>query len=360
MMRCAQCQHENRPQAKFCEECAAPLAQTCAKCGTQLSVTAKFCPECAHPVAANLVTQARFTSPETYTPKHLAEKILTSKSALEGERKQVTVLFVDIVDSTRLAGALDAEAMHELLDRALRLMAEAVHRYDGTVNQFLGDGLMALFGAPLALEDHALRAAEAAFAIQETMSGLADQLRRERGIDVRVRVGLNSGLVVVGKIGDDLRMDYTAQGETVNLAARLQQAAPPGGVRLSEATMRLVTAVFVVEPAGAVALKGLPQPVPTFSVTRERSGRAPFDLAVERGLTPFIGRRRELAFLRDGFEKARSGRGNVVSVEHHREGMDVPVAETEVELTLVTRDEEHCLELVAALERRGYPVERLR
>ena len=170
-MNCPRCQHENTPQAKFCEECAAPLARICLTCGTQLSAKAKFCPECARPVATGPVTEAGPASPSAYTPKHLADKILTSRSALEGERKQVTVLFCDIVDSSRLAERLDPEAMHEVMDRALRLMAEAVHRYEGTVNQFLGDGLMALFGAPVAIEDHALRAVQAALAIRETLSG---------------------------------------------------------------------------------------------------------------------------------------------------------------------------------------------
>jgi hypothetical protein len=157
-MKCPQCAHANRPDANFCEECGAPLARTCANCGAQLSPTAKFCSECAHstgPAAPS--ASPRLGAPEAYTPRHLAERILTSKAALEGERKQVTVLFVDVVDSSRLAERLDPEAMHDVMDRALRLMAEAIHRYEGTVNQFLGDGLMALFGAPVALEDHAFR-----------------------------------------------------------------------------------------------------------------------------------------------------------------------------------------------------------
>src|SRR5262249_6144243 len=160
-------------------------------------------------------------APNAYTPRHLVERVLTSRGALEGERKQVTILFCDIVESTRLAVALDPETLHELMDRALRLMAEAVHRYQGTVNQFLGDGLMALFGAPVALEDHALRAVQAALAIRETLAGYSEQLRQERGVEIRLRLGLNTGLVVVGRIGDDLRMDYTAVGDATNVAARM-------------------------------------------------------------------------------------------------------------------------------------------
>src|SRR5262245_48269311 len=170
-MNCPRCQHDNPQGARFCEECATPLARTCSNCGTALSATAKFCHACAHPVAAAAGAPSR--SADSYTPKHLAERILTSRSAMEGERKQVTVLFCDLVESSRLAEQLDHEIMHEIMDRVLRLMAEAVHRYEGTVNQFLGDGLMALFGAPVALEDHAVRAVEAALTIQETLSGFS-------------------------------------------------------------------------------------------------------------------------------------------------------------------------------------------
>src|SRR5713101_2074452 len=254
-MKCPQCQHENRPQAKFCEECATMLARTCAGCGARLSAEAKFCPQCARPVAESAARQPRFGSPDAYTPKHLAEKILSSRSALEGERKQVTVLFCDIVESTGLAERLDPESMHELMDKTLRLMAEAVHRYEGTVNQFLGDGLMALFGAPIALEDHALRAVQAALAIRETLGGYSEQLKLERGVEIQLRIGLNTGLVVVGRIGDDLRMDYTAVGDATNLAARLQALAEPGGILVAETTHRLIEGYVRSEALGLMAIK---------------------------------------------------------------------------------------------------------
>src|SRR5262250_2484614 len=207
-MLCPQCRFENRARVSFCEECGARLDLACASCGATVPAGRKLCGSCGKPLAAQPAAP-RFASPEAYTPKHLAEKILTSKAALEGERKQVTVLFCDIVDSSRLAERLDPEAMHEVMDQALRLMAEAVHRYEGTVNQFLGDGLMALFGAPAAL------------AIQETLSGYGEQLKRDRGVELHLRLGLNTGLVVVGRIGDDLRMDYTAVGDTTHLASRV-------------------------------------------------------------------------------------------------------------------------------------------
>src|SRR5262244_799073 len=280
-MKCLRCQHENRPAAKFCEECAAPLARTCANCGAPLSPTAKFCSECAHPAAAPTPsTASRFAGAEAYTPRHLAEKILTSKAALEGERKQVTVLFCDIVDSSRLAERLDPEAMHEVMDQALRLMAEAVHRYEGTVNQFLGDGLMALFGAPVALEDHAFRGVQAALAILETLRGYSEQLKHDRGVDLQLRLGLNTGLVVVGRIGDDLRMDYTAVGDTTHLASRVQGLAEPGAILITDVTHRLVEGFIRSEALGPVTVKGRSEPVQVYRVTGRRRGRTRLEVSV--------------------------------------------------------------------------------
>ena len=227
-MRCPRCQQENRPQAKFCEECAAPLARTCPNCGTQASPSAKFCSECAQPLCAAAAPQPRFASPDTYTPKHLAERILTSKAALEGERKQVTVLFADLKGSMELLADRDPEEARKLLDPVLELMMEAVHRYEGTVNQVMGDGIMALFGAPLAHEDHAVRACYAALRMQEAVKRYGDEVRRSHGVAVQIRVGLNSGEVVVRSIGSDLHMDYTAVGQTTHLAARMEQLATPG------------------------------------------------------------------------------------------------------------------------------------
>ena len=185
-MQCPRCQHENETGAKFCEECAAPLARTCANCGHQLSSTAKFCPECAHPAGAPATSQPAFGSVEGYTPKHLAEKILTSKSALEGERKQVTVLFADLKGSMELLADRDPEEARKLLDPVLEYMMEAVHRYEGTVNQVMGDGIMALFGAPLAHEDHAIRACYAALRIQESVPN--PSLSRQIGVVTTTRM----------------------------------------------------------------------------------------------------------------------------------------------------------------------------
>jgi len=313
-MRCPRCQQDNPPQAKFCQECGARLALTCAKCRTELPADAKFCLECGQAVSVSPVPDARFSSPEAYTPKHLAEKILTSKSALEGERKQVTVLFCDIADSSGLAQRLDPEVMHQVMDRALRLMAEAVHRYEGTVNQFLGDGLMALFGAPVALEDHAFRAVQAALTIQETVAGYSQQLKQERGAEIRLRQGLNTGLVVVGRIGDDLRMDYTAVGDTTNLAARMQALAEPGTILLTEATHRLVAGYVRSEALAPVKVKGWSDPVSVYKVTGRRRGRSRLEVSAERGLTQLVGRERELGLLHDCLARVKAGRGQVLGV----------------------------------------------
>ncbi|MBI3028432.1 MAG: AAA family ATPase, partial [Candidatus Rokubacteria bacterium] len=313
-MKCPRCQHENSPQAKFCEECATPLARICQNCGAQLSATAKFCPECARPAAAGAATQGKFGSPEAYTPKHLAEKILTSKSALEGERKQVTVLFADLKGSMELLADRDPEEARKLLDPVLEHMMEAVHRYEGTVNQVMGDGIMALFGAPVASEDHAIRACYAALRMQETVKRFADNVRRAEGIPLQIRIGLNSGEVVVRSIGSDLRMDYTAVGQTTHVAARMEQMALPGSILLSADTLALAEGYVEVKPLGPLPVKGLEAPLEVYELTGAATVRSRFRAAAARGLTRFVGREGELDQLRQALERARVGHGQVVAV----------------------------------------------
>ncbi len=315
-MQCPRCDHANEASAKFCEECAAPLVRACAQCGRPLSPTAKFCTECAHPVviATPASPAQRFASPESYTPKHLAQKILTSKSALEGERKQVSVLFVDASGFTALSERLDPEVIHGLMARAFELMLGEIHRYEGTVNQFLGDGVMALFGAPIAHEDHARRAVQAALGIQRALDAYRLQLERERGIQFRVRQGLNTGLVVVGSIGTDLRMDYTAVGDTTNVAARLLQVAEPGQLVISEAVHQLVKDFFHTQALDDRAFKGKTETVRAWKVLSAQETRSRLDVATERGLTPLFGRDKELAVLSDRFEKAQAGQGQMVLI----------------------------------------------
>jgi len=204
-MQCPRCQHENPDGMKFCGQCGAPLTSVCPSCGAANPPGNKFCGQCAAPLARGI--EPRFDSPESYTPKHLAEKILTSRSALEGERKQVTVLFADLKGSMELLADRDPEEARKLLDPVLERMMEAVHYYEGTVNQVMGDGIMALFGAPLAHEDHAVRACYAALRMQELVKRYAEEARHGHGVNLQIRVGLNSGEVVVRAIGSDLHMD---------------------------------------------------------------------------------------------------------------------------------------------------------
>ena len=313
-MKCPRCQHENRPQAKFCEECAAQLAPTCSNCGSQLSATAKFCPECAHPVTGDKDAQPRFASPQSYTPKHLAEKILTSKSSLEGERKQVTVLFSDMKGSMELLADRDPEEARKLLDPVIEHMMEAVHRYEGTVNHILGDGIMALFGAPLAHEDHAVRACYAALRIQESVKRYASEIQRTQGVPIQIRVGLNSGEVVVGSIRNDLHMDYTAIGQTAHLAARMEQMAMPGSIMMTADALRLAEGYVQVKPLGPVPVKGMSDPVEVYEVTGAGPARSRLQAAAARGLTRFVGRDAETEQLRKALEHAQTGHGQVVSV----------------------------------------------
>jgi len=253
-------------------------------------------------------------APLTYTPAYLAEQILTSRSALEGERKQVTVLFADIKDSTELIRDLDPEAAQQLLDPALHAMMAAVHRYEGTVNQVLGDGIMALFGAPLAHEDHALRACYAALTMQTAMREYTETVRRAHGIEMRIRVGLNSGEVVVRAIGNDLHMDYSAIGQTVHLAARMEQLATPGSILLTPATLRLVEGLVQVQALGPIPVRGMPEPVEVFELVGASTLRGRLQAAAVRGLTRFVGREAELTAVRQALVQAGAGHGQVVAV----------------------------------------------
>jgi class 3 adenylate cyclase/predicted ATPase len=253
-------------------------------------------------------------APLTYTPPYLAEKILTSRSALEGERKQVTVLFADIKDSTELIKDLDPEAAQQLLDPALHPMMEAVHRFEGTVNQVLGDGIMALFGAPLAHEDHALRACYAALTMQTAMREYTEAVRRAHGIELRIRVGINAGEVVVRAIGNDLHMDYSAVGQTTHLAARMEQLATPGTIRLTAAALRLVEGLVRVHTLGPIPVKGMTEPVEVFELVGASALRRRLQAAAARGLTHFVGREAELAALRQALDQAGAGHGQIVAV----------------------------------------------
>jgi class 3 adenylate cyclase/tetratricopeptide (TPR) repeat protein len=250
----------------------------------------------------------------SYTPAHLTDKILAARPTLEGERKQVTVLFADLKDSTELIRGLDPEAAQQLLDPVIQMMMDAVHRFEGTVNQVLGDGIMAILGAPIAHEDHALRACYAALAMQAAMQATTEAVRRARGLELRMRIGLNSGEVVVRAIGNDLHMDYSAVGETTVLAARMEQMATPGSIRLTAGTLGLVEGLVQVTALGPVPVKGLVEPVEVFELVGVTTLRRRLQAAAARGLTRFVGRQHELEALHQALAQAETGHGQVAAL----------------------------------------------
>src|SRR3989475_878502 len=259
----------------------------------------------AAPPAPPAPPPATAPAPLAYTPPYLVEKILTTRSAMEGERKQVTVLFADLKGSTELIRDLDP---------ALQRMMDAVHRFEGTVNQVLGDGIMALFGAPIAHEDHALRACYTALAMQAALRATTEEVRRTRGLELRMRVGLNSGEVVVRAIGNDLHMDYSAVGETTHLAARMEQLATPGSSRLTTATLHLVEGLVQVTALGPVPVKGLAEPIEVFELVGASPLRRRLQAAAARGLTPCVGRQQELEALHQALARVKAGQGQVVAL----------------------------------------------
>src|SRR6266496_6754019 len=282
-MTCPRCQHENPIDATFCDECGARLEAACAACGEPNRPGAKFCRKCGQPRIqtdrGSQTNASRFTAPERYTPKHLAERITNSKAALEGERKQVTVLFADLKGSMELLADRDPEEARKILDPVLEHMMEAVHRYEGTVNQVMGDGIMALFGAPIAVEDHGVRACYAALRMHESIRQYSDGVRRVEGVPIRIRVGLNSGEVVVRAIGSDLRMDYTAVGQTTHLAARMEQLADPGSTLLTPETLALAEGYVVIRPVGPTLVKGLAEPIEVYEMLGASTVRSRFAAA---------------------------------------------------------------------------------
>jgi class 3 adenylate cyclase/tetratricopeptide (TPR) repeat protein len=314
-MRCPECRREVPGGARFCAACGSPLVVACGKCGSENAPGGHHCDHCGQALAGTREVgwdAGRFGSPRSYTPRYLAEKILTSRSAIDGERKLVTVLFADVVGFTGLAERLDPEEVHSLMIRAFEVMLDEVHRYEGTVNQFLGDGIMALFGAPIGHEDHAERAVYAAMGIRKALEVLPGA--GLSGTRLTVRQGLNTGTVVVGSIGTDLRMDYTAVGDTTNVAARLQQVAEPGRILISEATYRVVSGYVHTRPLGRLALKGKSEPIGGWEIISKRAPRTRLEVRAEGGLTPFVGRGREMRTLFERFEEAKAGNGQVVLV----------------------------------------------
>jgi class 3 adenylate cyclase/tetratricopeptide (TPR) repeat protein len=322
-MQCAACRVDNPSQNRFCDQCGAALDTICPSCGAPVRPEARFCGVCGKRLAAEppappapipAASPLAYRSPvAAYTPRHLADKILRSRSAIEGERRQVTVLFADIAGFTTLAEKLDPEDVHRIVDRCFELITAEVHRFEGTINQYTGDGVMALFGAPIAHEDSPRRAVHAALAIQRALRDHDRERQAQGGAPLRMRIGLHTGPVVVGRIGDDLRMDYTAVGDTTNLAARLQQGARPGSVVVSEATQAALGGFFETLDLGEVAVKGR-APARAFEVLRARARRSRLAAAVERGLTQLVGRSREVGILLERFAEVKRGHGQIVAL----------------------------------------------
>jgi class 3 adenylate cyclase/tetratricopeptide (TPR) repeat protein len=319
-MRCPSCGFDNPEGLKFCGECGTPVTAPCPRCGFANPPGFKFCGDCG----ASLVPVSRPSGPASlaapsqppsrYTPAYLAEKILTSKSALEGERKQVTVLFADLKGSMELLADRDPEEARQLLDPVLERMMAAVHRYEGTVNQVMGDGIMALFGAPIAHEDHAVRACYAALAMQTALRRYSDEVRRTHGLPVDFRAGLNSGEVVVRAIDNDLHMDYSAIGQTTHLAARMEQMAMPGSILITPEVRRLTEGYVQGISLGPRAVKGLRAPVEVYELVGAGPVRSRLQASALAGLTRFVGRDRESDDLDQALQAAGSGHGQVVAI----------------------------------------------
>ena len=312
-MKCSACGAQPPVSSAFCNQCGARLEVRCRSCGATPPAGSRYCHQCGASLAEP-DAEPPVRIPRDYTPKHLADRILMTRSALEGERKQVTVLFADVKGSIALSEQAGPEDWHEILDRFFEILAEGVHRYEGTINQYTGDGIMALFGAPIAHEDHAQRACFAALHLGDALRHYGDALRVERGLNFSVRMGLNSGAVVVGKIGDDLRMDYTAQGQTVGVAQRMEALAEAGVPLISEATARLVEGYFDLRALGDARVKGVEALLRIYALEGVGPARTRLDRSRARGLSLFVGRDEEMAILQAALVRARAGEGQVVAI----------------------------------------------
>lgn len=314
-MECPKCHFENAAEAKFCNECGSKLEISCSKCGKTNLSGSKFCNECGRDLRElEEAASVDYSKPQSYTPKYLADKILTTRSSIEGERKLVTVLFADVANYTAFSEKLDPEEVHQIMDECFKVLMDVIHKYEGTINQFTGDGVMSLFGAPVAHEDHAHRACYAALAIQKAIGEYGEKIKEERRVDFLMRIGLNSGPVIVGSIGDDLRMDYTAVGDTTNLASRMESMAKPGTIRVSRHTYKLARYFFQFQVLGKMEVKGKEGPQEVFELIKTGEVDTRIAASVAKGLTRFVGRKNPMSALMDAYDKARSASGQVVGV----------------------------------------------
>jgi len=322
-MQCPNCQFENRDGAKFCIECGNRFEIICPECRATNRVGSKFCDECGSNLSLanehapkDLSFDEKLAKIQKYLPKGLTEKILSQRDRIEGERKQVTVMFCDMVDFTPLAEMLGIEEAYSIMDQVYEILIHKVHDYEGTVNEMTGDGIMALFGAPVALEDAPQRAIRSSLAIHREMAKFSDQLKQERKDipPVKMRIGIHTGPVVVGTVGNDLRVEFKAVGDTVNLASRMEGQAQPGTTYVTENTFKLTEGFFRFEGLGRRVIKGKEEPVNVYRAITPSTRRTRFDVSAERGLTPLAGRERELELMLDGLERSKVGRGQAFSI----------------------------------------------
>jgi len=322
-MQCPECQTENPDTQKFCGECGIKLEKTCPGCGAKNPPQYKFCGECGHnltspsePSPKELSFDEKIDKIQRYLPKGLTEKILAQRDKIEGERKQVTVMFCDMEGYSQLSERLGPEEAYSVMDQVYEILIHKVHDYEGTVNEMTGDGIMALFGAPIALEDAPQRAIRAAIAIHREMARFSDRMKEDREAirPLKMRVGIHAGPVVVGTLGNDLRVEFKAVGETVNLASRMEGLAEPGATYVTEDIFKRTEGFFRFEALGEKEVKGKKGPLKVYRVIAPSSRRTRFDVSAERGLTPFVGRQRERDLLLDAFERVREGRGQAISI----------------------------------------------
>jgi class 3 adenylate cyclase len=322
-MKCPKCQTENPEENSFCRECGAKLLLACPQCGAEAIPGDKFCGKCGQslalppgqlPIEPSL--DEKIAKIQKYLPKGLTEKILAQRDRIEGERKQVTVMFCDMEGFTALTEKLGPEEAYGIMDRIYEILIHKVHDYEGTVNEMTGDGIMALFGAPIALEDAPQRAIRSALSIHREMVKFSDKMKQEKeGMPLlKMRVGIHTGPVVVGTLGNDLRVEFKAVGDTVNLASRVEGLAEPGTTFITEDSFKLTEGFFRFEALGERIIKGKEEPVKLYRVIAPSTRRTRFDVSAERGLTPFVGRERELELLLDGFERCKGGRGQAFSI----------------------------------------------
>ena len=322
-MKCTKCQFENLDKAKFCIECGSPVEFHCPRCGAITPINGKFCMECGNNLSQPEATptpdisfEEKIEKIQKYLPEGIAEKILAQRDRIEGERKQVTVMFCDMQGFTSLSELVGIEEAYSIMDEVYEILIHKVHDYEGTVNEMTGDGIMALFGAPLALEDSPQRAIRSSLAIHREIAKFSDRMKKERqGLSsLKMRIGIHTGPVVVGTLGNDLRVEFKAVGDTVNMASRMEGLAAPGTTYVSDEAFRNTEGLFRFEALGKRVIKGKEKPVNVYRVIAPSTRRTRFDVRAERGLTPFVGRERELELLLDGFERIKSGKGQAFSI----------------------------------------------